>query len=288
MTSQRGYPLFALIFSMVVLIGPAGSPLAAAAPFNAQPMTIPFTQPDGSTLQLSSLTLSPKKSGRFPLAVLNHGSPRTDEDRIRMAPDDLLNVGKWLVDRGYAVAIPMRRGYGHSQGVWAEGYGSCQNPDYVSGGRASAQDIDAVIRFMQGQGFVDASHVVLMGHSAGAWGSIAAASENPPGVIAAIAFAPGRGSQATGQCGGDALVAAAGVFGSTTRVPSLWVYSENDHFFSPQFAKSIFDAFHATTHATAEFVHGPSCGQDGHGLIIRCPDAWHSIAATFLQKSVVR
>jgi hypothetical protein len=105
-------------------------------------------------------------------------------------------------------------------------------------------------------------------------------------VVTAIAFAPGRGSLATGQCGGDALVAAAGVFGTTVQVPSLWVYSENDQFFGPKFAMSIFDAFHATTHATAEFVHGPSCGQDGHMLLQRCPDAWHSIVATFLQKSV--
>jgi alpha/beta superfamily hydrolase len=168
--------LLAPICFLLVLVG---SPLAVAAPFNAHPMTIPFAQPDGSMLQLSSLTLSPQKRGRFPLAVVSHGSPRSVDDLPRMAPEDLLNVGKWLVDRGYAVVIPMRRGYGHSQGVFAEGYGFCQSPNYVRGGRASAQDIEAVTRFMQGQSFVDASHVVLIGHSAGAWGSIAAASEPP-------------------------------------------------------------------------------------------------------------
>jgi dienelactone hydrolase len=146
-----------------------------------------------------------------------------------------------------------------------------------------------VVRYMRGQDFVDPARVVLVGHSAGAWGSIAAISDASPGVVAAVAFAPGRGSRAPDDvCGGETLAAAADVFGTTTRVPTLWIYSENDHFFGPRLARNIFDAFHATTHGAAEFVAEPSCSQDGHMLIRRCPEMWHGVVAAFLQKSVGR
>jgi dienelactone hydrolase len=285
---QRGRLLVALTFWVPVFFGTFGSPPAVAARFTTQEMTIAFTQTDKSVLQLATLVLIPETGGRFPLAVVSHGSPRHDYDRARMAPTDLLSVGKWLIDQGYAVAIPMRRGYGLSNGQWAEGFGSCQSPDYARAGRASAQDIEAVISYMRGQSFVDASRVILIGHSAGGWGSIAAASETPPGVVAVVAFAPGRGSLAPDEVcgGGDALISAAHLFGTTTRIPTLWIYSDNDHFFSPKLARSIFDAFRATTHGTAEFVESPSCSLDGHMLLNRCPDAWHSVTAAFLGGAV--
>jgi dienelactone hydrolase len=287
MFSQRGRLHRALTLWMLVLIGTSGSSSVMAVAFKTQYITIPFTEADGRILQLQTMVLFPDASGRFPLAVISHGSPRHDTDRARVAPGDFLSAGRWLLNQGYAVAIPIRRGYGQSQGVWAEGFGSCQNPDYVRAGRASAQDIEAVIRYMQDQSFIDAHRIVLIGHSAGGWASIAAASDNTPGVIAVIAFAPGRGSQVPDEvCGGDALATAAGIFGTTIRVPTLWIYSDNDHFFGPKLARSIFDDFRATTHSTAEFVDGPSCGPDGHMLVRICPDAWHSVVAAFLQKVV--
>lgn len=234
------------------------------------------------------MLLVPDSPGRHPLVVISHGSPRHEADRAGMSPAYFIDMGKWLVDQGFAVAIPMRRGYGLSQGSWAEGYRSCKDPDYARAGRASAQDIEAVVSYMWSQKYIDASHIVLVGHSAGGWGSIAAASESPPGVVAVVAFAPGRGSLTPDEvCGGNALVAAAGLFGTTTSMPTLWTHSENGHFFSPKLASDIFEAFHATTHGAAEFIESPSCGNDGHMLIRRCPDAWHSIVAAFLQKAVV-
>jgi dienelactone hydrolase len=194
-----------------------------------------------------------------------------------MSPNDFFSVGKWFAELGFAVAIPMRRGYGHSFTSFAEGYGSCTNPDYVGAGRASAQDIEAVVGFMRRQPGVDPNRVVLIGHSAGGWGTLAAASENPAGLAAAIVFAPGRGSTSPGQvCGGDALAAAAGSFGAAVHVPSLWIYSENDHFFSPPLAHQIFDAFQGASRAPAEFLAEPACSEDGHMLVRRCPDLWHA------------
>lgn len=287
MTPHRGYLLLALAFVMLALTDPFGPPPAAAVLYRTEQMMIPMTESNGSVARLQTLVLIPQTGARFPLAVVSHGAPRKDSDRPRMAPTDLLDVGTWLVGQGYAVAIPMRRGYGLSQGSYAEGYGPCQHPNFVRAGRTSAEDIEAVVRYMQGQSFVDASRVILVGHSAGAWGSIAAASEDPPGVVAAVVFAPGRASRSPDEvCEGDALVAAARIFGETTRIPVLFVDSANDHYFNVKLAKTIFGGFGSTTQGTAEFLAAPSCLWDGHMLIHWCPNAWHSVVAAFLQKSV--
>src|SRR5882757_6428184 len=40
--------------------------------------------------------------------------------------------------RGYMVALPLRRGYGETGGPWRENYGSCGNPDYYRAGLVTA------------------------------------------------------------------------------------------------------------------------------------------------------
>ena len=66
-----------------------------------------------------------------------------------------------------------------------------------------------------------------------------------------IDFAGGRGGHqkmsdgSLGNCTPDALVKAAGRYGSTARVPTLWIYAANDSFFSPALARRMFDAYNA-------------------------------------------
>jgi dienelactone hydrolase len=274
------------VFVWIVLVTSLWSP-ARAADYTKQDADIPFVDADGRTSQLHTQILIPEGRARSPLAVVSHGSPRRGSARATMSPDSFSDMGQWLVDRGYAVAIPMRRGYGKSAGPWVEGPGPCQNPDYVRSGHVSAQDLDAVIRYMRQQRYVDANRIVLIGHSAGGWASLADASESPPGVVAAILFAPGLGSFATDSvCGGDALPNAAAVFGKTTHIPTLWLYAENDHFFNPDMAHKTYDAFLSTSHSPARFVEKPECGKDGHMMVRRCPDAWHSDVADFLRQVV--
>lgn len=158
---------------------------------------------------------------------------------------------------------------------------------YEGWSRHGAGHIQAVIAYMREQAYVDAKHIVLVGHSAGAWGSLAASSESPQGVVGAVLFAPGRGSLTPDRvCGGGNLVAAAGLFGRTTQVPTLWIYSENDHFFGPTLAREIYDAFRSASHSQADFVEEPSCGNDGHFLSRRCPELWHSGVAAFLKRAL--
>lgn len=206
----------------------------------------------------------PEGAGPFPLAILSHGSPRDAERRGRMGARTLRQQAEALVRMGAAVEVPIRRGYG-GQGAWAEGYGRCRDPDYVRAGLSSAEDIRAALQIAAKEPGIDRGRTVLIGHSAGGWGSLAAASELD--VLGVVSFAGGRGSSGPADvCGEERLVAAAGRFGRTSRAPELWIYSRNDLSFGPDLAGRMHAAFVAAG-GRADLLIADPYGRDGHRYI---------------------
>jgi hypothetical protein len=61
------------------------------------------------------------------------------------------------------------------------------------------------------------------------------------------------------------LISAFGEFGQRSRLPMLWVYAQNDHFFGPALAEKLRDAF-VRGGGKVTFVQAPPFGTDGHGL----------------------
>jgi dienelactone hydrolase len=126
--------------------------------------------------------------------------------------------------------------------------------------------------------------VLLVGVSAGGFGSIASASLAPAGLVAVVNFAGGRGSvSADVVCKPDELVEAYGDFGKTVRVPSLWIYSKNDHFFGPDLAQRMFAAF-KNSGAPGELIIAPPYQRDGHNLIFGQP-IWRDAVYDFLKRN---
>jgi dienelactone hydrolase len=228
-------------------------------------MLLPVTI-EGQPHKLDALLLYPDDGRRHPLAVISHGSPRDANDRPSLRPSANAEAMLWFAARGYAVVAILRRGYGRSDGGWAESYGSCTNPDYAAAGLRGAADIAAAIAALASNPHVDAAHVLAVGVSAGAFATVALTSTPPPGLTAAIAFAPGRGSYAPDKvCGEDRLVDAFRRYGRTSRVPLLWVSAANDHFFDPPLVKRLTGAFESGG-ARVTFVAAPRFGSEGHYL----------------------
>ncbi len=221
----------------------------------------------GGELLMDTTVYRPPGQGRFPLVVMNHGSPANGSERAAMTRPRYPAVSSYFVSRGYAVALPLRRGYGATGGRWAEQYGSCSSPDYFTAGLATASDIKATIDYMRRQPFVSPDHTVVVGQSAGGWGTVALSSLNPRGVSAMIAFAPGRGGHQplVGNCGPSALVKAAGRYGSTARVPLLWVNAANDTFFEPRLVQRMVEAYEDAGGDLTHKALGPF-GREGHYL----------------------
>jgi dienelactone hydrolase len=235
---------------------------------------------------MDSTVFRPSGGGRHPLVVINHGSPPDGSERPTMKRPRFGTLSSFFVEQGYVVVLPLRRGYGASGGGWAEEYGSCRNPDFAHAGLETASDIKATIDYMRRQPFVQADRTLVVGQSAGAWGTLALSSLNPQGVAAMIAFAPGRGghNQGVGNCSPDALVKAAAGYGSTARVPLLWVNAANDTFFEPKLAQRMVDAYDAAGGHAVHRAVGPFA-KEGHSLASSENGAaiWRPLAEDFLK-----
>lgn len=218
------------------------------------------------TLSLSALVVRPDDGGRHPLAILSHGAPRNEYDRHTRSPRDQLDKARELARRGWVTVAVMRRGYGESEGEYAEDYGRCSAPSYEPAGRAAAEDLRETVRLMAEKPYVDAGTVIAVGHSAGGFASVALAADPPPGLKAVVSFAGGRGSPRPDEvCGPEVLADTYARFGQTARVPMLWVYAENDHYIGPALARRLHAAF-TRAGGRAEMAMLPPFGEDGHKL----------------------
>ena len=133
---------------------------------------------------------------------------------------------------------------------------------------------------------VDGSRVIVVGHSAGGFGSLALASLNPPGVVAVINFAGGRGSIGTERvCAPERVRAAFYEFGLSSKIPSLWLYSKNDGYFGPSLARTWYEEY-IRAGGRAQFVELPSDGVDGHQVFAEAGSMslWTDAVARFLSQ----
>lgn len=261
---------------------------AVAAPALAPDETvIRATVPAGpgifnSDKRIDVTVFKPAGEGPFPIAVISHGSPRSASDRRRGGRIRFEQQSRAFMAMGYAVVVPTRRGYGDSEGDWAEGYGPCSAPDYYASGLESSRDILAALDAARSLPGLDGKRVVLVGQSAGAFGSVAAASKPVPGLVAVVNFAGGRGSQgAHDVCGEGYLVDAMARYGKGSRVPQLWIYSTNDLYFDPTLAHRMHAAF-VGAGGKAEFVEAPAFGSDGHMYFRNVAD-WTPRVKAFLE-----
>lgn len=253
--------------------------VAAPRPANAPAEVIALSANVGGTVIPVYLHM-PAGAGPFPLLVMSHGSPRDAERRSRLGANTLAEQAQAYTQKGVAVAVPIRRGYG-GNGAWAENYGGCAAGNYGPAGLASAADIRAAMNIAKAQPGIDAGRVVLLGHSAGAFGSVAAGGTG--GIKGVVAFAAGRGSRGPNDvCQEDKLVAAMGRYGAAARAPQLWVYAENDLFFGPALAKRLYEAF-TKAGGRATFVAAPAYGFDGHDYF-RAVSSWQPTVDSFLKR----
>lgn len=269
--------LFRLIFALA-MAGLVGTHAAAAAPkFGAQgaegspnrkqQWLVPTPDPD---VAAHALLFRPPGDGPFPLALIAHASTQNDLRRAQMPQPEYRALAAWLVAKGYAVLVPERPGHGATGGKYLEDQGGCDEANYSRAGYATADTIKAALSYVSSESFIQSAGAVVVGHSAGAWGALAFATDADPKEISAIiAFAPGRGGHANDTpnqvCAPQKLIASAAEFGDDARVPVTWLVAANDSYFSPDLSKQMADAFRAGGDKV-DFRVLPAFGTDGHAL----------------------
>ncbi len=253
------------------------------------PLLVPIALPDGHKATLEGLVIRPDRPGKFPLIVLVHGSPRSEPGKFleayrRASSTGLTGPALAFAQHGYAAVSIMRRGFGRSDGPYAELIEDpCENTDYLRVGLISAEDVTGAVAALRREPWVDPDRVVLLGYSTGGLAVSAASSTNPPGVLGVLDFAGGRGSFKPDQvCSPDRLVDAFETFGRSARIPALWLFAENDHYLGVALGRRMFDAY-TTAGAPARLQLLPPFGKDGHYLLVAgSTDLWWPSVETFL------
>jgi dienelactone hydrolase len=264
------------------------TPLANADSLVQQELRIPIH--GAGSKGLAAVMVRPDEPGPHPLAVITHGLPRFS-DVTGLTPLSMLPQAMEFARRGWTAVVVMRRGYGDSGGKFVEFSTSCSSPSYKGLGTDAAADLRAAIQYLSTLPEVDPARILLIGRSVGGLATVALTADPPPGLIAAISFAGGAGSKGPDQvCSPEVLVNAFGHFGKRSRIPMLWVYSENDLYFSPQLAQRFHKAF-TNAGGNASFVVAPPFELDGHNLFSRDGiPLWAPMVDEFLksQKLVLR
>jgi dienelactone hydrolase len=271
------------------------APTAAAAPSAQaqQPVRllakemwvrVPMAFPNG----LDVLEVYMELPGRHPLVVLTHGTSGEPDVRAHVTPWGQYSQALWFAERGYVVLVVVRRGYGRSGGQQDSANGGCgsRSGSFYETGEASADDLRAVMDFARSLPEVDAATIVSAGVSTGGFAQVALSADPPKGLKAAISFAGGRGGDGhENNCNLDGLIDAFHDFGKEAHkhgdLPMLWIYSQNDHWFTPAMAQQ-FDAAYKKGGGANQFVMAPPDGDDGHHLYGHVA-AWSDTVNAFLK-----
>ena len=127
---------------------------------------------------------SPPGPGPFPLAVLNHGATHISAgnrgDRYRYTYS-----AYYFLSRGYAVAMPMARGFAQSGGEVV--HDGCAL-DRI--GRMNAAHLTAVIDAVSRRPEIDRNRIVVGGQSFGGWTTLAYGENSQAGGRGLIGLSP--------------------------------------------------------------------------------------------------
>ncbi|MDN4036378.1 dienelactone hydrolase family protein [Massilia sp. YIM B02443] len=247
-------------------VEPAALPLAAASAgalraldyhMNERIVQVPAGE-NGEAL-LETTVFRPDGAGPFPLIVINHGK---DPGRPSLQQRDrFYHMATAFVKRGYAVMVPMRQGFSRSGGSYRE-----HGCDMTANGYTQAEDVRATLAFARQQPWVDADHIVVAGQSYGGLATIALGTQDLPGVRGLINFAGGLRDDSDRCAWRSQLVSAFAEYGSKAKLPSLWMYGQNDSLFGPELAQRMHDAY-AQAGGRGRLVEFAAFKRDSHGML---------------------
>jgi dienelactone hydrolase len=227
-----------------------------------------------------------------PFLVLNHGRPASSADMAKMGRQRYADNAQYFVSQGFAVFVPTRMGYGPGGGEDVEYAGDCGTRNYPPAFEAAAEQVLRAIDHARGQPYVNKARGLVVGQSYGGATAIAIAAKNPEGVVAAVNFAGGGGGNPASRperpCSEARLRDLYAVYGRTAKLPTLWLYSENDRYWGKELPRRWFEGY-VKSGGRGEFVQlrplDPSKGDDGHAIFTRDPAAWREPFEAFLRKN---
>ena len=281
------------LFLLATLAAVAAS---AQARLQEERLDVPVTVKDRAgqvetRLVRTSLFRDDANKSNAPVAIILHGRPADSAAKADMGWARFSAAVDFFVKRGYVVAVPTRIGYGVTGGRDVEASGNCERREFGPGFQAAADQALAVLEVVRKRPGVADDRTVLVGHSYGGIAALAAAARKPAGVLAVINVSGGAGGdpklRPQQPCSTFPLAQQLRSFGTSVRVPTLWLYATNDRYFGDTVPKQWFDAY-SRIGGAGEFVDVGRVGADGHALFTHFPGIWQPRVASFLDRHGLR
>ncbi|MGC4062543.1 MAG: dienelactone hydrolase family protein [Aquabacterium sp.] len=222
--------------------------------------------------------------GKAPYLVLNHGRPADVADFPKMGRQRFSANSRYFVSLGFVVLVPTRVGYGEMGGPDVEYSGQCNRKNFAPAVTAAADQTIQILQAASKLAFVDVSRGLVVGQSFGGLTAISLASRDVPGLKGAVNFSGGSGGNPVERpehpCSPDELTRVYERYGKEAKVPTLWLYSENDQFWGPALPRQWFDGY-TSAGGKGRFIPLPSYQDNGHGIFTGNPDAWKAAFEAF-------
>ena len=270
-------------------------PVVPPQPQQPQVMTLPLTI-DGTVHQVVTHVYKPSGTGPFPLVIFSHGRAPLQADRDKLQYPVLIGHANYWLRKGVAVVAPVRPGYGETGGADREnsltrwsGSTCTSDPDFTQVGRNASAVVAAVHGWAVQQPWVRTDRILLAGQSVGGLTAIAASALNLPGVLASVNFAGGAGGNPAASpgssCKPENLTRTYAAYGKLVKIPSLWLYAENDQYWGADAPQRWYAAFSAGGSDSALVQTSPLPEHDGHSLLAFGGRLWSVPLNAFVLKT---
>lgn len=270
--------------------GPADEP-ALAQDLHEQVLRLPVSVKNvygrDETRSIAITVFKPAGDGPFPLVIMSHGRATADR-RAQQGRQRFEPLARYLVNKGFAVLVPTRVGYGDTYGDFdPEDHGACNAMRVEPVSIAASDQVIAALQFARTLPYVDVSRWVAMGQSVGGLTTVAVAWRNPPGLVGAINFAGGAGGDPKNRpgqpCSPLQIERLWRQHANTVQVPMLWLYWENDKYWGADIPKRWHQAF-TEGGGRADLHTLPASGIDGHAGIGIDMNAWVPLVEVYLAR----
>jgi dienelactone hydrolase len=248
-------------FYVVLVAGLSALPVVASAAIIEEVIEMPIELKNRFGLEAKQVMKigvlrDDAKSAPQPFLILGHGRP-ANGNFAGTSWTSYRTQARYFASRGFAVFVPVRVGYGETGGMDVEESGPCNSLDYEFTYRVGGAQTRKVIELAQKLSYVNPARGIVAGQSFGGTLAIEAAAGNIAGVVATINFAGGGGGDPVGRpanpCRADLLEDLFVRYGKTSKIPTLWLYSENDAYWGKKIPHNWFAAF-VKNGAKAEFI----------------------------------
>lgn len=236
----------------------------------------------GKTYRLEGLIVKQSDAkGRLPIALFTNGGEATATAAMGAATTTATYApfARDLARRGWLAVVALRRGFGTSDGP-KPGPVGCQADSFNAWVNAAADDLQATINFVAQRPDADASKVIVIGSMDAGVAAVALSARNPAGLVGVFNIAGTLQSES--KCPmQDTLLDAFREFGAKSRVPNIWIYSQDDRLSDPDFTDRIHSAF-LDGGGDVKFVMFFRNGNVGPAIFGRAKQAWYAQMDGFL------